>query len=77
MLGRQTGFIVLTSAPASFETCHLNCPYQHLGNSTPTFNRHSAIGFPNVTKLMTACPPAHKLSKWLMRNNKSSLPSLM
>ena len=26
---------------------------------------------------MTACPPAHKSSKWLMWNNKSSLPGLI
>ena len=36
------------SAPASFETWHLNCHYHLPSDDAPTFNGHNAVDFLSV-----------------------------
>ena len=65
----------------SFETCRLNCHnYRLSSNDTPTSSGCSTVDLPSVYSVLLVTNnhfPTRKLRKWLMPNNKSSLPGLM
>ena len=65
-LGQASSSYCFSSAPASFESCHLKCHCRFPGNDTPTFNGCSTIGLLSVVTfaiMNNDHPPAHKSSK--------------